>query len=241
MKQTRTTKLNLVPTAIALTLVSVQLAALPQVTWGDDVTVNNRPPVGLILLDKLMSGRSRVGDTVHFETMAPVYANDNSILIPAGCPAMGTVTRSKGSGMFGKRGQLEFTCDYAVLPNGDHVPLTGQKLGGAGANGTAAVVAVTVLVSPLGLLIKGGTITLDKGTPIEMYIADGAKVTPTHHAYPKVKADFTLSEKNSADVVGTVLGFDGDSYTVKTDIGSQKLALKDITSISLEIGPTAVG
>ena len=172
------------------------LAMAPTAARADfQVTVSSRPAVGLVLLDKLMSGRSQVDDIVHYEVLANVRDDDGRVLIPAGSLAIGHVTRSKGSGMFGKRGQLEFTCEYVVLPGGAHVPLTGNKLGGPGANGTGATVAVTLLVSPLGLLIKGGTAKVDKGTPVVMYVADGATIAPTQNAPDGLVADFAFRVK----------------------------------------------
>ena len=228
-----TFKLKTICFTLGLLLVTAT-AALAE--FGE--SINDRPPVGLLLLDKLMSGRSHVGDIVHYETLANVCDRNGNVLIPAGSPAFGTVTRSKGSGMFGKRGQLEFTCDHVDLPNGEHVPLTGSSIGGSGANGTAATVAVSLLVSPLGLLIKGGTITVNKGTPVTMYIADGARIDPATGAPVGVRADFTLRDKNAGDITGSATSFDGSAYSIKSDSGQDVTEpLSDIASISLNVAP----
>jgi hypothetical protein len=228
---------------MALTLACAPFVMAPPLVRadnaGDQVTVKSRPAVGLILLDKLMSGRSQVGDTVHYETLANVRDARDQVIIPAGSPAIGHITRSKGSGMFGKRGQLEFTCEYVVLPDGSHVALTGSRLGGPGANGTGATVAVTLLVSPLGLLIKGGTAKYEKGTPVVMYVADGAAISPTQNAPDELVADFAFRDKHEHDVTGKVSGFDGDTYTVKSDDGPQTLSVKDVASISIDVQPGA--
>lgn len=221
------------PILVTAALACFQMAAVSLPGLADDVVVNNSPPVSLVLLDKLMSGRSKVGDQVRYQTAATVYAGNHQALIPAGSPAFGTVTRSKGSGMFGKRGQLSFTCEYIVLPDGSHVPLHGANVQKAGANDIAATAAVTVLVSPLGLLIKGGTVEVDAGTPTTMYIADGAKVTPLQSAPPNLNAALTLTGKNAADVRGSITGFDGTTYTVDTGAGQQQVAADQVKSISL--------
>ena len=139
--------------------------------------------------------------------------------------------------MFGKAGKIEFTCEYVILPDDTHVSLTGARLGSSGANGTAATAAVTVLVSPLGLLIKGGTTVIDRGTPVEMYIADGSKVPPTNRESSGVYADFTLRDKNASDVVGTITGFDGNSYTVVSSTEKRKVHQGDIALIAIEPAP----
>jgi hypothetical protein len=205
--------------------------------FAQAVTVDDRPAIGLILLDNLMSGRSQVGDTVHYETLANVYDDNKNLLIPAGCLAIGHVTRSKGSGMFGKRGELNFSCRYVVLPDGTHVPLVGSKIKTAGTNDTAETAAVTILATPLGLFIKGGTVKVNAGTPVEMYVADGDVINPAPQPPPAIHADFSLKGKNSTDVVGAIQGFDGDSYDVASDSGDQQVALSNISNITLKDPP----
>jgi hypothetical protein len=124
------------------------------------------------------------------------------------------------------------------MPDGSHVPLVGKKVGGAGTNDTAETAAVTVLVSPVGLLIKGGTLKIDSGTPIKMFIADGAVITPVAGNPPELRADFTSSDKHTPDIDGTVTGFDGDAYTVHAGGGDQRLSLDQISSISVD-GPSS--
>ena len=215
---------------VALTMMGAPILSATR-GFADEVSVTDRPAVGLVLLDKLMSGRSHVGDRVHFETLAPVCGRDGRVLVPAGCMAIGRVMRSKGSGMFGKRGELQFTCEYVILPDGTHVPLMGSRDGGAGTNDVATMAAVTVLVSPLGLLIKGGTITFDRGTPIEMYIADGAVVTPGYPGPSEIRADFAPNAKHAPDIIGHVESFDGDTYTIRTGSGEQRIGVRDIASV----------
>jgi hypothetical protein len=227
------TLLSFLFTAIGVILCFATIVATA--SKADALVVNDRPVVGLVLLDNLMSGRSKVGDVVHFETVAPVYDSQSNLLIPAGSYATGSVTRSKGSGMFGKRGQLDFTCDFVTLQDGSHIPLTGNRISGGGANDTAATAAVTVLVSPLGLLIKGGTVKYDQGTPIRMYIADGAVINPPGVAPPNIKADFSLRDKHAQDIVGTVISFDGDAYAVHSKGRDVQVSLSDIATISLNV------
>jgi|GEM_PF-6921513 hypothetical protein len=222
---------------LKLMLLTAMIAVLAlicgTVATADDVTVSNRPAVGLVLLDDLMSGHSKVGDIVHYQTIAPVYDSSSHLLIPAGSSATGRVTRSKGSGMFGKRGQLDFTCETITLPNGERVPLVGKRVGGSGTNDTGTTAAVAVLVSPVGLLIKGGTVKCNRGMPIRMFIADGARITPAGNNPPPIRVDFSLQDKKS-DITGLVTGFDGDDFTVRSKGQDQTIALKDISSISLD-------
>jgi len=201
---------------------------------ADTEQMRDRTPVGLVLLDNLMSGRSQVGDVVHFETVAPVLDSNNNVLIPAGSFATGRVTRSKGSGMFGKRGELNFTCESVAMPSGNSVHLFGRKIRTAGTNDTAATAAVTVLVSPLGLLIKGGTVKYERGTPIRMYLGDSDNLTPADPSSPEIRADFSLQDKKASDIIGKVKSFDGDTYVVRTDGADQQVSLNDISSISID-------
>lgn len=219
-------------------MLAAAIAAPFPLARAQEISVTDRPAVGLVVLDKLMSGRSRVGQPVHFEVVAPVYDRAGDVLIPAGCAALGKVTRSKGSGMFGRRGELQFTCEYAILPDGQHVPLTGARIGGSGTNDIGQTAAVTLLVSPLGLLIKGGVLVVNAGSPVVMYVADGARLTPTPPPAPVLTADFAANGKHSVDIVGRAIAFDGDSYTIRSDSGERTLSIKDIASISPEGLPT---
>jgi len=66
-------------------------------------------PVFVALKQTLRSGRARAGDVVAFEVVSDVRgaaADGQSVLIPKGTPAWGTVAESRGAGAFGKPGRL---------------------------------------------------------------------------------------------------------------------------------------
>ena len=195
-----------------------------------DAGADNRMPVALVLLDPVVSGTINVGDTVHFETVANVFDKDRHLLIPAGSPAIGSVTRSTGGGMFGSHGQLDFTCDYVVVPNGDHVPLGGKTPG-------------TTIAAPLSgesRLVKDGAIQFDKGTPIGMFIADVSKVSIIHDDPSYLTAGFKIhGKKLPSYVIGSVTDYDGQSFTVKTKTGDVNVPAKDVYMIPVDAAPSS--
>lgn len=121
--------------------------------------------IQLELTEQLKSGDSKEGQTVHYIVKGNVVDADRRIIIKDGAQAFGTVTRSKNHGMFGKKGKLDFTVEYAMAVDGTKVPLrSGQQA--KGKSGTANVIGGVLLAGPAGFLLKGGNIVLKIGTAI---------------------------------------------------------------------------
>lgn len=105
-------------------------------------------PVNLVLDEDL-----KVGDVV---------------VAKAGAKAVGTVTHVKKAGMIGKAGELNMRLEY-VLVGDARMKVRGTK-GKEGQGKEGAVVALTVLFGPLGLIKHGKDVDIKEGTPLAAYV-----------------------------------------------------------------------
>lgn len=121
------------------------------------------------LTENISSKTMKKGNPVPLKTLDHVIIND-VIVIPAGIPVEGVVTKAKKSGMFGRSGKLEFTINSVNTINNVRVPLQYSAMKEAGSDGGAvAVAAVVSLVG--GLFMKGKNVEFPAGTHFQ------AKVT----------------------------------------------------------------
>lgn len=199
-------------------------------------------PVHLALQAELKSGGSKEGQEVPFEVLRDVYGPlpAHLLLVPAGTPAFGKVTKSSRRGMLGKGGKLEFTCDYLKMTNGMHVPLRAEEVKARGRSNGGANVAAALLLAPGWLLINGRDISVHKGQEVSAYVDQDTRLTQGDASAPATllaasspvspgKALFTL--KTGEQVVGSMTAFDGVTYTVATEGGARTLAAADVKSI----------
>lgn len=140
--------------------------------------------VKLQLTETLSSNKSRVGDKVHYVVDEDVTDSDKKVLISKGAPATGTVTLAKGRGGLGRSGKLEFTCESVTAVDGSQIPLRGEEAKN-GKGGKGSMVAVTLLISPLGLFMKGHNITVKQGTVVTAYVNPVPIVASAVAAEPK--------------------------------------------------------
>jgi len=89
---------------------------------------------------------------------------------------VGEVTNVQKAGMLGKGGELNMRLDYLKVGTA-RIHLRGTK-GGEGKSGTGGAIALSLLVSPLFLLLKGKEIKVTKGTPLHAYVSDDISLPP---------------------------------------------------------------
>lgn len=94
----------------------------------------------------------------------------------AGAKALATVSHAKKAGMMGKGGELNIRLEY-LLVGDTRVRLRGTK-GKEGEGKVGAVVALTVLFGPIGLIKHGKNVEVKQGTPLLAYIDRDSEVPP---------------------------------------------------------------
>jgi|UPI00040D2F97 hypothetical protein len=117
---------------------------------------------------ELKGSELKTGDIVNFELAEPIMINDKVVVNP-GAKATGSVTSAAGSKALGKKGKLEFSIDYLYLPGGKTVKLKSSVAANVKGRG-ATTAAVSVLVSPLGLLWHGQQAKFPPGTVFSAYV-----------------------------------------------------------------------
>ena len=95
---------------------------------------------------------------------------------------MGRIIVSKRRGMVGGKGDLQFTCDYALDVNGHRIFLRGGKLmGGQGRSNEFAAAVITILISSAGLLVNGRDIKVEAGQQFTVYVDQDSIFRPASH------------------------------------------------------------
>jgi hypothetical protein len=119
--------------------------------------------------EKMVSGHTPEGSAVRLRVVRDVLDANGSVVIAYDSLARGRVTRSRGRGMFGKAGQLEFTVDSVEGADGTAVPLrAAEEMAGQGNKG--AVVATVLFLSVLGVFVHGQDVTVPEDTQIVAYV-----------------------------------------------------------------------
>ena len=138
------------------------------------VALTSGTKIKLELATELKSNKSHEGDEVVYYVQQAVLSGKD-VLIKKGARATGKVTRAKGAKSFGRKGKLEFTAEEVEAADGSKILLrsTTEKNGKGRGN---TVVAVTLLVSVLGVFIKGKNVTVPKATIVDAYVDDDKQV-----------------------------------------------------------------
>lgn len=162
-------------------------------------------PVKLRTSRNMSSADDKTGATVDFEVLEDVKIGE-TVVIPRGGVALGTVTRGKPKARMGKGGKLDINIDSVRLVSGEKVALRAVKETKGGSHTgamTGAIVATSILffpAAPFFLFMKGKDITIPKGTEITAYINGDIPLEPNKFAPVRVAENpQTEQTPNAAD------------------------------------------
>ncbi|MGA3044956.1 MAG: hypothetical protein ABSF54_29620 [Bryobacteraceae bacterium] len=147
-------------------------AALVAQTAPPTVKIQDATTVHLSLTQSLSSATNKVDDPVTLEVTEDVKVGD-VVAIPKGSTAVGHIIEVEPHRSLGRAGQLNFAIDNVKAPDGSNVRLRASSTR-KGEDKTGAVIAGTLLLSPLFLLKRGKDVTIEKGTALTVYV-DGDK------------------------------------------------------------------
>lgn len=118
--------------------------------------------------EKISSKDYATGALVNLKVDSDLVIN-GKVVVKAGTIARATVIESKKSGFLGASGRLNIVIDSTTSVDGRKINLRGS-ISGNGNGQVGTTVAVSLLVSPLGLLIKGSNAKINPGTLIRSYV-----------------------------------------------------------------------
>ncbi len=148
--------------------------AAPAASAASTIAIPEGTEFYVITTEALSSKSASVGQRVSMKVDENVLVN-GQLVIAKGTPVRAEVGEAKGSGMFGKAGKLSLRIESTTAIDGQKVPLTGSPRA-AGKSRTGTMVAVTALVSPVGVFIKGKNATYPEGTRLTVYTDEGLSV-----------------------------------------------------------------
>ena len=132
--------------------------------------------IELELITPISSKRSKEGNTFRLKTLENLLIN-NVVVIPANQEVLGTITKSRKNGMFGRKGRLEFSINEIKTVNGVTVPLDAQVKGkGHSDNGAVSLVG--------GLFMKGTNIYYEPGQKFVAVVAADTDLNTTVEDLP---------------------------------------------------------
>jgi PEGA domain len=149
------------------------LAAPPSVKQP---ALEDGTPVRLRISQTVSSASAHVGDRVEFEVLEEVKVA-NTVIIPKGGIAWGTVTKAQPKRRLGRGGKLDIVMDSVRLTDGEKAALRATKAveGGSHTAGmTAGIVATGLIVwpaAPFFLFMHGKDIAIPKGTEVPTFIS----------------------------------------------------------------------
>jgi hypothetical protein len=132
-------------------------------------------PVRLRISQTVSSEDAHVGDRVEFEVLEEVKVGQ-TVIIPKGGLAWGTVTEAKPKRRMARGGHLEIVMDSARLADGEKAALraTKESKGGGHTGGMVAGIVITGLLiwpaAPFFLFMHGKEITIPKGTEVPTFV-----------------------------------------------------------------------
>ena len=116
------------------------------------------------VVEELSSKKNKTGEAIKLRLCDNIIIND-VIVVPAGAPVEGHITKAKGSGLLGRAGTLEFAVDSVKTINNVTIPL--EYVGRIQAGSDGGAVAVVALVSVVGgIFMKGANVRIPAGTKI---------------------------------------------------------------------------
>jgi hypothetical protein len=242
-------------------LMAATLCSALSPLWAQDkVKLMDGTQISVELLEQLSSNKSRTNQEVRYRVRENIMGPNKEILIRKGAVATGRVIAAKGAGGLGRKGKLDFTIESVEAVDGTKVSLRSQQ-NARGKSNTGTMAAVTLLVSPLGLFVKGKNAKVEPGTIFETYVNETVEVDvdADDNSTTSTKASKAPAANNSSndisDIVppanaqpativldsgrtetGVVTGMRDDQISFVTEVGTMRVDCDKITSITMKNG-----
>jgi hypothetical protein len=139
------------------------------------ITVPEGTKIRVRLEQTVSSATADTGQTLEFTVTDGVEVG-GAVVIAQGARVTGTVTQAAERRRLGRSGKFDFSIDRVMAVDGKWIPLryTVNKAKGEGRGITTGILTAGIAVvfwpaAPLGLLVKGKDVTVNKGTIYEVF------------------------------------------------------------------------
>lgn len=187
---------------VALTAMLCAPCAAAEGTDPDALVLQRGEVVKLELVEALSSQTNKTGDIVRFKVLSDIKV-DEIIVIEAGAEALGKVEDAKPAKGWGKGGKLEISIDTIKARNGKNVPLAAELGDSKSWNAGKTLIGVAAFGLLVGGGLKGKKVHIDKGSQIEVFIAEDISFSRAELLNPKVHEpsvkEKTADKSNAGD------------------------------------------
>ncbi|MBX3076072.1 hypothetical protein KF728_21345 [Candidatus Obscuribacterales bacterium] len=154
----------------AVCAISSIISSFPLSASAETLKLEEGTAVRLKLLDSISSGSNHQGDSVSFRVVDDVLgADEKTILIKAGTPAWGSISNLEERGHMGEKGQLSLSIEGTKSVDGKKIPLR-AAVNRDGKAKLGTVIALSFIVTPLFLFMRGKDATIAAGTQVNTYV-----------------------------------------------------------------------
>jgi hypothetical protein len=202
-------------------LIAQQVPSAPSVPIAQTAAAAPQPhtlldgtPIKLRLAQTMSSADAKVGQEVPFEVVEEVKVDD-TVVLPKGATAIGTVTEANARKSMGRAGKLNMSITYARLTDGEKIALRAvkdSKGGGHVGAMTGAIVATSIVffpAAPLFLFVHGKDITIPQGTEITAFVEGDMHLDMAKFGvHPPSSAEAAATQQSNLNVESTPAGAD---------------------------------
>lgn len=163
---------------LAASMFNIALGAAPQRAFAQAGPTSVKPgTIVVVKLDEAVSGKThKPGASVGMSVARDVVVSDVKV-VAAGTPVVATISLAEESGMVGQSGSISFNVESTTTVDGQQVFLRGVFTSeGQGKVGTS--VAISVILCPLALLMKGKEGNFAAGTEFKTNTQNEVTVQP---------------------------------------------------------------
>lgn len=147
--------------------------AAPREVRDNRLIIPANTRLGFTLAETLSSKKVKRGDLIQL-TLRDSITHEGAVIVPAGSPAVGEITRAQENGFMGRGGRLAVRMLYLDLPNGP-VRVSGP-LGDAGKDQTALATAVTTATLGFVFFVRGKSAVIEEGTALDVVLDREARI-----------------------------------------------------------------
>ena len=169
----------------ATTISTVLSLAIASPAYAQALTLSEGMAIHLETRHDVSSKSARVGDTVELAVAQPVNVGGVTV-IPAGTPAVGTVSRVRDNGLLGRSGKLDISVSTVKAGQSD-IPVRGQR-NAKGKSGTLTAVGAGIVFLPLAVIVRGKDVKLPAGTRFDVYVDRDVPIAAAGFTQPPAQA-----------------------------------------------------